>query len=159
MLIRPPLEKLLPKVENRYTLAILVAKRARQLVDGAMPLMRSESPNYVTVACEELGSNRISCVKGIVNAHIPLRPEIEAARLAARNAASQASLADAVRDEIERAAAFMPDSLDDSDAGLIAESLLNLSDDNLDDSNGTDEALDDGMNGSQETDTDTGEDT
>ena len=35
MLVKPPLERLLPKVENRYTLAILVAKRARQLVDGA----------------------------------------------------------------------------------------------------------------------------
>ncbi len=39
MLVKPPMENLLPKVDNRYTLAILVAKRARQLVDGALPLV------------------------------------------------------------------------------------------------------------------------
>ena len=87
MLVKPPLEKLLPKVDNRYVLAILVAKRARQLVDGAQPLMESDSPNLVTVACEELSSNRITLVRGNVNPYIPLRPEIEAARLAARTAA------------------------------------------------------------------------
>jgi DNA-directed RNA polymerase subunit omega len=127
MLVKPPLEKLLPKVENRYTLAILVAKRARQLVDGAMPLMHSDSPNFVTVACEELGSNRVSCVKGILSPYIPLRPEIEAARLAARTAAEQANLADAVKDAFDQAA-FAADALDESDVGLIAEALLNLPD-------------------------------
>ena len=44
MLVKPPMEKLLTKAENRYTLAILVAKRARQLVDGAQPLTDSDSP-------------------------------------------------------------------------------------------------------------------
>ena len=124
MLVKPPLERLLPKVENRYTLAILVAKRARQLVDGAMPLMRSDSPNLVTVACEELGSNRVACVRGQVAVHIPLRPEVEAARLAARNAAAQASLADAVKDELERAGSVLNEAEDESDAVLIAERIL-----------------------------------
>ena len=91
MLVKPPLEKLLPKVDNRYVLAILVAKRARQLVNGAQPLVHSDSPNLVTVACEELGSNRVACVHGHVSPFIPLRPEIEAARLAAQAAAEQAS--------------------------------------------------------------------
>ncbi len=124
MLVKPPLEKLLPKVDNRYTLAILVAKRARQLVDGAQPLMETDSPNNVTIACEELASNRISCVKGMINPYIPLRPEVEAARLAAKTAAAHASMADAVKDALDHAAGLGGDDLDESDAGLIAESLL-----------------------------------
>jgi DNA-directed RNA polymerase subunit omega len=129
MLVKPPLEKLLPKVDNRYTLSILIAKRVRQLVDGAMPLLESDSPNLVTLACEELASNRISCVKGIVNPYIPLRPDIEAARLAARTAAAHASMADAVKDALDQAAGLMEDDdLDESDAQLISESLMNLED-------------------------------
>jgi DNA-directed RNA polymerase subunit omega len=125
MLVKPPLEKLLPKVDNRYVLAILVAKRARQLVDGAQPLMDTDSPNLVTVACEELASNRITLVRGNVNPYIPLRPEIEAARLAARTAAAHASMADAVKDALDQAAG-LGDDLDESDAGLIAESIMSL---------------------------------
>lgn len=127
MLVKPPLEKLLPKVDNRYTLAILVAKRVRQLVDGAQPLLESDTPNLVTLACEELASNRISLVKGQVNPFVPLRPEIEAARLAARTAAAHASMADAVKDALNEAAGLAgSDDLDESDANLIAESIMNL---------------------------------
>ena len=135
MLVKPPLERLLPKVENRYTLAILVAKRARQLVDGAMPLMKYDSPNFVTVACEELASNRVACVRGQVAVYIPLRPEVEAARLAARNAAAQASLADAVKDELERAGSVLNEAEDASDAVIISETILSnaeeLADENM----------------------------
>ncbi|MDW7657034.1 MAG: DNA-directed RNA polymerase subunit omega [Bacillota bacterium] len=141
MLVKPPLEKLLPKVENRYTLAILVAKRARQLVDGAMPLMHSDSPNLVTVACEELGSNRISCVRGLVNPYIPLRPEIEAARLAARHAAAQASMADAVKEELERAGNMINEPMDESDVSLLSEMLMKNSE-APDDEEDTEDAAD-----------------
>lgn len=84
MLVKPPLEKLLPHVENRYTLAITVAKRTRQLVSGAQPLAESESPNLVTLACEELNSGRLVAVPDLVKPHIPLLPEVEAALLASR---------------------------------------------------------------------------
>ena len=80
MLVQPPLEALLPKVDNRYILAMLVAKRTRQLVDGARPLADSESGNMVTLACEEIGHNRVKFVHGLVTPAVPLRPEIEAAR-------------------------------------------------------------------------------
>jgi DNA-directed RNA polymerase subunit omega len=127
MLVKPPLEKLLPKVDNRYTLAILVAKRVRQLVDGAMPLLESDSPNLVTLACEELASNRISCVKGILNPYIPLRPEIEAARLAARTAAAHASMADAIKDALDQASDTMDDEdLDETDARIISDNILTI---------------------------------
>ena len=57
---------------------------------------------------------------------MPLRPEIEAARLAARTAAAHASMADAVKDALDQAAGLAADDLDETDADLIAESLLNL---------------------------------
>ena len=125
MLVKPPMEKLLPKVENRYVLAILVAKRARQLVNGAQPLSQSDSPNLVTVACEELGIDKIACVKGHHTPYIPLRPEIQAARMAAQAAAEQASTADAIRDELDKVASAQP-APDASDAALIGEALMTL---------------------------------
>jgi DNA-directed RNA polymerase subunit omega len=129
MLVKPSLEKLLPKVDNRYTLAIMIAKRARQLVDGAQPLIDSDSPNLVTLACEELSYNRITWVRGQVSPYIPLRPEVEAARLAARTAAAHASMAEAVKDALDQAAGLSDaEDLDESDAELIAESLLKLDD-------------------------------
>lgn len=93
MLVKPPLEQLLPKVESRYTLAMLVAKRTRQLVDGAQPMVDSDSPNLVTLACEEIAQDKVVCVEGIFTPVVPLRPEIEEARRAAKElAANQASL-------------------------------------------------------------------
>lgn len=83
MLNKPPLDELLPKTENRYTLAVLVAKRARQLVDGAQPMVNSETPNLVTLASEEIVESTVIGVPGEHNPVVPIRPEIEAARLAA----------------------------------------------------------------------------
>ncbi len=123
MLVKPPMEKLLTKAENRYTLAILVAKRARQLVDGAQPLTDSDSPNLVTLACEELADDTVRLVRGHVNPHIPLRPEIEAARLAARNAALNASSAEAIREELDQIAGTTGEDFDVSDAKIIVEEI------------------------------------
>ncbi len=81
MLVNPQIEKLLPHAENRYSLAILIAKRARQLVEGAQPLVATETPNHVSIASEELLRNQIESVKGVKEFYIPIRPEIEAARL------------------------------------------------------------------------------
>ena len=38
MMTEPPINELLKKTENRYTLAVETAKRARQLIDGDKPL-------------------------------------------------------------------------------------------------------------------------
>lgn len=83
MLNKPPLDELLPKTENRYTLAVLVAKRARQLVDGAQPMVENETPNLVTLASEEIVESTVVGVPGEHQPVVPIRPEIEAARLAA----------------------------------------------------------------------------
>ena len=90
MLVDPPIEKLLPRVENRYTLAITVARRTRQLVDGAQPLVdKADNPNLVTLACKELADDKYVTVPGELEPFIPLRPEVSAA------------LADAAREEDE----------------------------------------------------------
>ncbi|MGH2399832.1 MAG: DNA-directed RNA polymerase subunit omega, partial [bacterium] len=38
-MIKPPLEALLDRVENKYALVIVAAKRARQLKEGALPMV------------------------------------------------------------------------------------------------------------------------
>lgn len=89
MLVKPPLEDLMPHVENRYTLAITIAKRTRQLVSGAQPMAETESPNLVTLACEELAANQIAAIPEEVTPEIPLRPEVIAAQEAARLAQTE----------------------------------------------------------------------
>lgn len=129
MLIQPELEKLLPKVDNRYTLAILISKRVRQLLSGALPLVESDSQNLVTLASKELAKDKIAYVKGQASPYIPLRPEVEAARLAARAAAEQADLADAVKDALDQAAGIESSSdLGADDARIISESLMSAAD-------------------------------
>lgn len=81
MLVKPTMESLLKKVSSRYVLTILAAKRARQLVDGAQPMAKSETPNFVTTACEEIAAGKVLPIKGIHHVHVPLRPEVEADRL------------------------------------------------------------------------------
>lgn len=95
MLVKPPLEELLPKVESRYTLAMLVAKRTRQLVDGAQPMVRDEGKNLVTVACEEVVEDKVVGIPGESRPIVPLRPEIEEARRLAREQAEAQAILDA----------------------------------------------------------------
>jgi len=91
MLVKPLLDELLPKVDTRYTLAMLVAKRTRQLVDGAQPMVEEDTPNLVTLACEEVVQGKIACVQGVHQIEVPIRPEIEEAR---RLAAELAAIAE-----------------------------------------------------------------
>lgn len=58
-MIKPPLEALLDRVDNKYALVIIAAKRARQLKEGALPLVDVESGNPVTVALEEIAAGKI----------------------------------------------------------------------------------------------------
>jgi len=57
--IKPPLEALLDRVENKYALVIVAAKRARQLKEGALPMVEVDSANPVTVALEEIAAGKI----------------------------------------------------------------------------------------------------
>jgi len=57
--IKPPLEALLDRVSNKYALVIVAAKRARQLKDGALPMVDIDTQNPVTISLEEIAAGKI----------------------------------------------------------------------------------------------------
>ncbi len=57
------LGEILEKVDCRYTLVVEVAKRARQLVDGAQPLTEKAETNPVTQAVEEVCEDKITYIR------------------------------------------------------------------------------------------------
>ena len=59
-MINPPIEDLLSKVDNKYTLVVEASKRARQLVDGAPELVKCESAKPVTIATHEISEEKVS---------------------------------------------------------------------------------------------------
>ena len=58
-MIKPPLEALLDRVGNKYALVIVAAKRARQLKEGALPMVDVETNNPVSIALEEISAGKI----------------------------------------------------------------------------------------------------
>ncbi len=56
----PELDKILEKVDCRYTLVVEIAKRARQLVDGDAPLTEEADPNPVSQAIDEIYNDKIT---------------------------------------------------------------------------------------------------
>jgi DNA-directed RNA polymerase subunit omega len=60
MLIKPTLESLMTKVDSKYTLSILAAKRARELNDGDAPLVSTKSQKVVSIAMEEIDEAKIT---------------------------------------------------------------------------------------------------
>lgn len=59
-MINPSIVNLLKNVDNRYTLVVMTAKRARQLIDGAKPLVDADSSKPVTIAINEIHEEKIS---------------------------------------------------------------------------------------------------
>lgn len=60
MLIKPTLESLMAKVDSKYTLVTLAAKRARQLTDGDEPLVDVDTTKVVSIAMEEIDQGKIT---------------------------------------------------------------------------------------------------
>lgn len=48
-----------PVVNSRYSIVLATAKRARQLIDGSMPLVNGKYPKPLSVAIEELSTSAI----------------------------------------------------------------------------------------------------
>jgi DNA-directed RNA polymerase, omega subunit len=59
-MINPSLNLLLKKVDCKYTLATLVAKRAREIVEGDEALVETNSNKPVTIAMEEIAQNKVT---------------------------------------------------------------------------------------------------
>jgi DNA-directed RNA polymerase subunit omega len=72
-MIHPRIDELLEKVDSRYALVIVAAKRARQINnyhhqlgegigfdEAPPPLIESRSKNYLTMAMEEIAGGKIT---------------------------------------------------------------------------------------------------
>lgn len=59
MMIYPPIAKLVEKTGSRYTLVLEAAKRARQLSEGAEPLVKRTSNKEVSIATEEIFEDKL----------------------------------------------------------------------------------------------------
>ena len=59
MLVKPTVTELLDLVEDRYELVSITSKRARQLLDGATPLVKDKEYSNVTLAAQEIGAGKV----------------------------------------------------------------------------------------------------
>ena len=50
----PPIDELLKKTENCYTLVVESSKRARDLVAGAQPMVETDSQKPVSIAVDDI---------------------------------------------------------------------------------------------------------
>jgi len=76
MLTEPSIEKLKTKTTSSYDLVMLVSERARQLVDGAQPLVPADdAPNAVSLACREIVADKVVGVEGNVKCDVPITRE------------------------------------------------------------------------------------
>lgn len=56
----PSIKELSNVSDSRYTLVMLTAKRARELVEGAKPLIDTKSIKPVSIAIEEIVKGKIT---------------------------------------------------------------------------------------------------
>ena len=62
MMVKPTVNELLEKAENRYALVIATSKRARQLSMGAKPLTNKKEESMVTLAADEIAEGEVKIV-------------------------------------------------------------------------------------------------
>jgi DNA-directed RNA polymerase subunit omega len=48
-----------PVVNSRYSIVLATSKRARQLIDGVEPMVKSKCPKPLSIAIEELKESKI----------------------------------------------------------------------------------------------------
>lgn len=59
MMVKPTVTELLKKVDNRFGLVIVTAKRARQLSDGDKALTNKIEDSNVTLAAVEIAEGKV----------------------------------------------------------------------------------------------------
>lgn len=68
---------------SKYSLVVLAAKRAKQIKNGAPPLIDTDSRNPLTIALEEIASGKVDCRVSEADLIITPRDEPELAQLLA----------------------------------------------------------------------------
>lgn len=66
-MLNPSFKELAEHGDSRYTLVMLVAKRARRIIDGSEPLVETDSKKAVSVALEEVLEGSISYERPEIN--------------------------------------------------------------------------------------------
>ena len=59
MMVKPSVQELLEKVDNRYRLVIVTAKRARQIASGDMCMTHAQETSPVTLAANEIAEGKV----------------------------------------------------------------------------------------------------
>ena len=60
MMVKPTVKELLEKVDNRFELVVVTAKRARQIADGAEVLTKVNEESPVTLAANEIAEGKVT---------------------------------------------------------------------------------------------------
>lgn len=63
MMVKPSVTELLTKVDNRFELVVMTAKRARQLSKGDKPLTNKQEESTVTLAADEIAEGQVTIVE------------------------------------------------------------------------------------------------
>jgi DNA-directed RNA polymerase subunit omega len=58
-MIQPSLDRLISKVDSKYTLVVAAAKRAREIMEGDAPMVEIRSNKPVTVALYEIANGKL----------------------------------------------------------------------------------------------------
>ena len=67
MLLYPSVDLLRTKVDSKYTLAVMAAKRARDLIDGKPMLELTDEIKPLTIATDEIADDLISYKRSITS--------------------------------------------------------------------------------------------
>lgn len=59
MMNQPPMDVLRGQVDSRYTLVVLAARRARQILEGSKPQVEATSDKPVTIALQEIAAQAL----------------------------------------------------------------------------------------------------
>ncbi len=63
MMVKPSVTELLKKVDNRYTLAVMASKRARQIAAGDPAMTKVKEESSVTLAVNEIAEGKVRKVE------------------------------------------------------------------------------------------------
>ena len=63
MMVKPTVNELLEKAENRYALVIATSKRATQLSTAPKPITKKKEQSMVTLAADEIAEGKVEKLK------------------------------------------------------------------------------------------------
>ena len=60
MMVKPSVAELLEKIDDRYSLVIATAKRARQIAQGDEVLVKTDDVSPVSIAADEIEEGKVT---------------------------------------------------------------------------------------------------